>query len=129
MLINYTLLYLPGFFKSRKQLIIIILQFLAQRLAPSWYALDVCFILSTAKCNTNSDKKKTKNKKTKWIENILTPSNSCQGFRGHVLNGLDIWWSNTKIETPVGFFKTEVGRKRSRSNPWNPCRNIIKKRL
>lgn len=119
-------LYSPLFvwvLQEQETSLIIVPQCLAQWLAPRWHALDVCFILSTAKCNRSSDKK------TKWIENILTPSNSCQGFRGHVLNGLDIWWSNIKIETPVGFFKTEVGRKRSRSNPWNPCRNIIKKRL
>lgn len=50
-----------------------------------------------------------KEHRTRWkmkrIENILTPSNNHQGFRGQVLNGLDIWWSNTKIETPVGLKK------------------------
>lgn len=128
MLINYIFLYLSEFFQSRKKVIIIFPSCLAQCLTPSGHAFDVCFILSTAKCNTSSDTH-THKKNTKWIQNILTPSNSCQGFRGHVLNGLDIWWSNTKIETTVGFFKTEVGRKISRSNPWNPCWNIIKKRL
>lgn len=125
-------------YKNTNKLYLPLFVWLLQRQDTSHYCRTsmlstmTCTQLTCLTCLFYSFHSKTQYKlrqKAKWIENILTPSTRCQGFRGHVLNGLDIWWSNIKIETPVGFFKTEAGRKRSRSNPWNPCRNIIKKSL
>lgn len=65
-------LYSPLFvwvLQEQETSLIIVPQCLAQWLAPRWHALDVCFILSTAKCNRSSDKKQNE-LRTYWHPQI-----------------------------------------------------------